>query len=489
LGLSSVGVSPTGLALLSELPHIEELSTPMGLSDSGIVEVAKMQSLKRLHMARDQLTDAGLRSLGKLASLEVLDLYGNPRMTDDGLKALTHLHSLRYLRLGMEGPFTDRGIAHLASLPSLKVLWLDTHNITDEGLRELARSRSLERLNMYWLDTITDRGIAYLKDMPRLRKLNVGHARLTDEGLANFAAIENLDHLCLPGGFTDAGISHLANINHLKHLQVNCYSNSPLTDNALATVSNLHELRELHISGTGFTNEGIELLTKLENLQVLNILQFGPDGLDNENLKQLARLSKLRDLWLGSANNITMSGLNTLNALGDLDTRVVNEFVTTSDAFRDSDIASLSGLSNIEDLGLNGPGVGDDGFKHLASLTNLKYFQIGGSANLTDDGLKYLANMHRLDSLTIHNSRIMQHGLAHLYPLKTLHIIHIKSTIPINTQAMVRLRIELPHLQSLSISQPEPASRTEVPRRRVRPQDNPDKSSSESTLSSIRRRR
>jgi hypothetical protein len=503
LGLSSVGVSPRGLALLAQLPQIEELSTPMGLSDAGMAEIAKMQSIKRLHVARDQLTDAGLRSLGKLASLEVLDLYGNPRMTDDGLKSLTHLHSLRYLRLGKEGHFTDRGMAHLASLPSLKVLWLDTPNITDEGLRRLAPSRSLERLNMYWLDTITDRGIVYLKGMPRLRKLNVGHARLNDVDLAHFAAFANLDHLHLPSGFTDAGIEHLAKLDRLKYLSVNCTSGSPLTDKALAIVSKLRDLRELRISGTGFTNKGIELLAMLENLQVLNLPSFGPDGLDNENLKQLTKLSGLMNLWLGSASNITMSGLNTLNALGDLEnlsvhdvhqddggldisglkklrnlriimrsqtTRVDKEFETTCDTFRDSDLACLSGLTNIEDLSLIGPGIGDGGFKHLASLTKLKHLQITGGTDLTDDGLVHLANMRRLDSLTIDNSRITQRGLAHLYALKTLHIILINSIVPISSSAIARLRTELPHLQAIHISQPKSTSQAQGPKQSVRPQ-------------------
>jgi len=122
LGLGSVGVSRRGLALLAELPQIEELSNPIGLSDAGMAEIAKMQSLKRLDVNRDQLTDAGLRSLGELTSLEVLHLYGNPRMTDDGLKALTHLRSLRHLRLGKEGSFTDRGMAHLYLLKTLHII-------------------------------------------------------------------------------------------------------------------------------------------------------------------------------------------------------------------------------------------------------------------------------------------------------------------------------------------------------------------------------
>ena len=90
---------------------------------------------------------------------------------------------------------------------------------------------------------------------------------------------------------------------------------------------------------------------------------------------------------------------------------------------------------------------------------------------MTADGLKHLANMRRLDSLTIGDSRITGQGLAHLYPLKTLHIIRINSAIPIGGQAIVRLRTELPHLQALGISRPKPPPRRpRTSKPRARPQ-------------------
>ncbi|MBC8469988.1 MAG: hypothetical protein H8D56_11000 [Planctomycetes bacterium] len=522
LGLGGVRVSTRGLAPLAQLPQLEELSTPKGMTDAGMAEIAKIQSLKSLDVFHDRMTDEGLRSLGKLASLEVMCLYGNSKMTDDGLKALTQLRSLRHLRLGMEGLFTDRGMDYLAMMPSLKVLWLDTHNVTDEGLRRLSKSRSLERLCICWLDNITDRGIAYLTAMSQLKGLNATHVNLlTNATMAHLATMPNIDDLRLPYRFTDAGINHLANLGHLKYLSVNGIDNSPLTDKALATISNLRQLEELSIGGIGFTNNGIELLQNLENLSTLHIAFWS--GLDNETLKQLARLPKLRELSWGSSDSVTMSGLNALNRLAGLEslsvydirqddegldlsglkklrslrimmrhqtTRVGNEVVFTWDAYHDSDLMSLSGLTNLEDLSLTGPGIGDDGFKHLASLTNLKYLQIGGSANLTDDGLIHLANMRRLDSLFIGDSRITERGLAHLYPLKTLHIIQINSAIPIGGQAIARLRTELPHLQSLDISQPKPpARRPRTSKSRVGGQAGSAKPDSARTRNSTRRRR
>ncbi len=85
----------------------------------------------------------------------------------------------------------------------------------------------------------------------------------------------------------------------------------------------------------------------------------------------------------------------------------------------------------------------------------MKYLDIEGSAELTDEGLQVLSGMHRLDCLRIYQSRISERGLEALYPLKTIHILEIRSTLPIDAQAIARLQTELPHLQSLNIRRPE----------------------------------
>lgn len=488
LSLASAEVTPQSLSLLTSLSRLEQLYAPDKTSDAAMAEIVKMQSLKILDIGPSRMTDEGLRSLGKLTSLEVLELYGNAGMTDAGLKALAQLRSLRHMRLGQEGAFTDRGMEYLAAMPALKVLWLDTPHVGDGGMRQLSKSRSLERLCVHWLDKITGRGVAYLKDMPQLKGLDVNSARLTDADLVNFGAMPNLDDLILGYGFTDAGISHLADCKHLKRLRAQGISNSPLTDKSLEAISSLHELEDLSIAGVGFTDDGIELLLRLQNLRALALSGFGPNGLSNDNLKRLATLPKLGDLYFSSSGRVTMSGLNVLNKLEGLEslcpsdvvqddrgldisglkklkqlrvdmrhhtTKTGDQFVTTYDAFRDSDLTCLSGLTNLENLSLWGVGIDDAGLEHLASLTNLKYLQILGGPNLTDDGLKHLARMRRLDTLNIGDSRITGEGFVHLYPLKTIHIIFLTSAMPISENALVRLRTELPHLQRLEITQPQ----------------------------------
>jgi F-box/leucine-rich repeat protein 14 len=114
-------------------------------------------------------------------------------------------------------------------------------------------------------------------------------------------------------------------------------------------------------------------------------------------------------------------------------------------------------LTELETLSLYGRGIGDEGLAHLAPLTRMKYLTLGGGIELTDEGLRYLSRMRRLDSLHILESRISERGLAFLYPLKTIHILRIDTTVPIGPQALARLRMELPHLQSLRIDRPESA--------------------------------
>lgn len=485
LTLHGSRVTARGLSLLARLPNLERFSTPPGATDAWMAEVAEFQSLKMLSIGPNRIGDKGLRSLGKLKSLEVLSLEGNPSMTDDGLRVLRNLPSLRHVRLRKEGPFTDRGMEHLAAMPALKVLWLDTPDVTDEGLRLLAKSRSLERLCVHWLEKITDRGVVYLKEMSQLKGLDVNHARLTDAALAHIASMPNIDHLVLPNfGLSDVGIAHLSGLKRLKYFWSSCAGNSPLTNEALATLSQMSGLKEVYIGGSGFTNKGIGLLANLENLDVLHLVW--PE-VDDDTLRQLAKLKGLRKLSWGPYSNVSMSGLSVLNGLAMLEAidahrvrqdngglnisdlehlqklrismcvqaKVGDGYMRRYDAFRDSDLACLSGLTDLEWLGLVGPGIGDDGIRYLAPLTNLEMLYLGGSLNLTDAGLKYLADMHQLERLDIYNSRITARGLSHLHHLKALRSIRISSIMPVAGPAIARLRRELPRLHTLDLSPPK----------------------------------
>jgi uncharacterized membrane protein/YHS domain-containing protein len=68
------------------------------VTDTGLVQVAEMPFLKRLHLERTALTDAALCQLSGLKQLEYLNLYGTP-VTDACLDHLKPLSKLRQLYL------------------------------------------------------------------------------------------------------------------------------------------------------------------------------------------------------------------------------------------------------------------------------------------------------------------------------------------------------------------------------------------------------
>jgi hypothetical protein len=91
--------TPKSWALLAQLPHLEHICTPYGLTDADIAEIAKLPAVNEMEIVADKLTDAGLASLARMRNLQVLHLEGAPMMTDGGLKALATLPRLRHLRL------------------------------------------------------------------------------------------------------------------------------------------------------------------------------------------------------------------------------------------------------------------------------------------------------------------------------------------------------------------------------------------------------
>ena len=188
---------------------------------------------------------------------------------------------------------------------------------------------------------------------------------------------------------------------------------------------------------------GLTALNALGNLERLSVSQVREDGGGFD----LSGLTHLRRLTIGTWRESR---------------RVRNTFVTEEDKFGEQDLASLSYLTNLEELHLVGSGIGDDGLAHLAGLTGLRRLYVGGGSDLTDIGLVHLAGLRRLESLDIRDSRITADGLALLYPLKTLQVVQVRSVVSIGRQTIANLSAALPHLQSLRVSQPDP-TRWSVP--------------------------
>ena len=134
-------------------------------TNAGLKALAGLKSLQRLDLTDTKVTDAGLKELAGLASLTHLDLAGT-NVTDLGLKELTEIKTLQRLGLSYTR-VTNAGLKELAGLDNLKELALAGTKVTDPGLKALAGLQNLRRLDL--VDTtVTATAAAELRNvLPR----------------------------------------------------------------------------------------------------------------------------------------------------------------------------------------------------------------------------------------------------------------------------------------------------------------------------------
>ena len=109
-------------ALAAAAPQVVDLNlSNAGLDDEGIGALGDLPAVTHLRLARNRITDRGLAALGDLRVLEHLNLYGNVGVTDAGLESLARIASLRELYLWQTG-VSAAGVERLrAQRPDLEV--------------------------------------------------------------------------------------------------------------------------------------------------------------------------------------------------------------------------------------------------------------------------------------------------------------------------------------------------------------------------------
>lgn len=172
------------------------------ISDRTLECVAGAGTLKNIGLGSsgrpDELTDDGLRHLAGLKQLEDLSLSGK-KLTGSGFRHLAG-GNLKRVHLGYggtDGGITDDGLAGVAKLATLQLLNLwGNKAVSDAGLAHLKNLTNLETLNLQ--DTgVTGPGLAHLAKCGKLEQLNLGKAPVTDAGIDNLPALPKLTHLWL----------------------------------------------------------------------------------------------------------------------------------------------------------------------------------------------------------------------------------------------------------------------------------------------------
>ena len=206
--------TPKGLSSLTNLTFLS-IGYYSRVTDE---DVWGLTRLKTLEIGWKQLTDASVRMLTGLTSLDICD---NETITGDAISSLTNLSTL--LMYGNE-KITDDAISQLTNLTTLSID--QTERITDYSLRCLTNLTEL-----YIVDSsITSYGI---ETLTKLTTLHIGPYSDVDD--ITLASLFNLTDLNLEGNsqITDEGVRRLYN---LKRLNV---ASSQITDKGLRCLSRL----------------------------------------------------------------------------------------------------------------------------------------------------------------------------------------------------------------------------------------------------------
>lgn len=134
--MQSIGASLMPLALDTEQQRLSVINASDKFGDKELATLAPIATtLSWVDLARSQITDAGLATIGKFANLERLHLE-NTKVTDAGVAQLAGLKNLEYLNL-YGTKVTDTGIAKLATAAGLKKLFVWQTAVTQAGAKAL----------------------------------------------------------------------------------------------------------------------------------------------------------------------------------------------------------------------------------------------------------------------------------------------------------------------------------------------------------------
>jgi hypothetical protein len=166
--------------------------------------LSQVPHLRRLYLLGDWVTDAELRQVARLSSVELLYLSA-PHVGDEGLALITQL-------------------------PNLEFLTLRKLTITDDGLAQLSRATRLTSLELIGCPRITGAGLQYLENLP-LTELFLEGRGLRDAGLAHLAQLPRLHRIEIRSEqISDLAAEHLKALRTLKKPPLLRLCDTKLTD-------------------------------------------------------------------------------------------------------------------------------------------------------------------------------------------------------------------------------------------------------------------
>jgi Leucine-rich repeat (LRR) protein len=364
--------------------------------------LAGLVELRKLDLSQcDLITDEGLAYLHDLERIEELSLGWCRQITDRGMSILaeqpSRSKSLRVLRLA-RCPVSDEGLEHIGKLSSLEELDLNgCVNITSKALGDtLAKLVHISSLDVSYCPGILRS--SWQGKINNLRSLELCYSRVSDTHMSRLSNLPKLEELnldsCPVGDWT---VAHLADNNVIPNITTLDLADTDLSDIGMTKISQFKHLKKLSLFYTNISDSGLRHLSSLTNLEVLNLdsRDIGDDGL--RHLRNLPLVSL--DLFSGRVTDLGCAFLSKIKTLVNLE--------LCGGGIGDLGCAHLATLSNLECLNLSqNERITNSGAAALATLTNLKALNLSNTC-VTPQALKFFSGLLKLQSLALYGLRDM----------------------------------------------------------------------------------
>ncbi len=219
----------------------------------------------------------------------------NSRITDDGIEALASLIEVTEFETSQR--MTDASFVHLRGMVKMERLTLLKMGVTGDGLRHLAGMSRLRSLQICSC-TLTDAALSHLPVLPALTMFNLSSSTgCTDAALECLGRLQNLEHFSLNGApATGPGLRHLAELPHLRSLDLSGGSTRITSDDDFGQLPTLPTVEYLTLGHTYITDAGLVYLTRLPGVKSLSL--------------EMTDISDAGIVYLGALPNLESVNLN-----------------------------------------------------------------------------------------------------------------------------------------------------------------------------------
>jgi hypothetical protein len=395
--LNSGGITDNGLLHLAKMPQLQKLDIGNWhsvITDRGLQVLKHLTNLRRFDMVWAQrISDAGLLNLENCQLLERVNVMGT-RTGDGLLKAMVGKKNLAHLSAG--NSVTDAGLAFLHDIPVFKtwqggeikfdLLSFDTEPnfllmggaITDKGLSSLAGLDGLVGLSFFGdQPRFTAKGLAALSALSKMAFFALDGNLCGDEAMESIGNLPQLRMLLAQGAIaTEAGFAQLARSKTIEYIWGRETPN--FNSQAFKSMSTMPALRGLALSLQLVDDEALSFLPRFPSLK-----QLMPMDVKDEAFRHIGRCEQLEAIWCMYCRETTDIATEQLAALKNLKFYYAGKTLIT-----DRSLELLGKMGSLEKVSLwNIDGITNEGLAALAKLPRLASLQVDGCINITREGM------------------------------------------------------------------------------------------------------